>query len=80
MLEEDLVTTAPKRAVLETYTMHPTTNLLTNAPFNWVEFYKFISYSGLDEASCFKEYVLKDPNLLSLFDQYVKAGRRELDR
>jgi hypothetical protein len=34
----------------------------------------------LDEASCFKEYVLKDPNLLSLFDQYVKAGRRELDR
>ena len=76
----DFVTTAPKRAVIETYTMHPTINPITSTPFNWAEFYKFISYSGLDEASCFKEYVLKDPNLLSLFDQYVKAGRRELDR
>lgn len=76
----DFVTTAPKRAVLETYTMHPTINPLTSTPFNWQEFYKYLSYSVLNEASCFKEYVLKDPNLLSLFDQYVKAGSRELDR
>ena len=76
----DLVTTTPKRTILEGYTMHPTINPLTNAPFNWADFYKFISYSGLDEASCFKEYVLKDSNLLSLFNQYVTAGKIELDR
>ena len=76
----DLVTTTPKRTILEGYTMHPTINPLTNAPFNWADFYKFISYSGLDEASCLKEYVLKDSNLLSLFNQYVTAGKIELDR
>lgn len=60
--------------------MHPTINPITSKPFNWGDFYKFISYSGLDKASCFKEYVLKDPNLLSLFNQYVTAGKIELDR
>jgi hypothetical protein len=77
----DLVTTTPNRTILETeYTMHPTTIPLTSTPWLWNEYYKYLSYKGLDEASCFKEYVLKDPNLLSLFNQYVKAGRRELDR
>jgi hypothetical protein len=35
----DFVYTDPKRAVLETYTMHPTINSLTSTPFNWQEFW-----------------------------------------
>ena len=76
----DLVTTAPKRANIEAYTMHPTQNPMTSTAFNWQDFYKYISYSGLDETSCFKQDFLNKSEALSLLDQYIKAGKRELDR
>ena len=76
----DLVTTAPKRAVLETYTMHPTVNPLTSTPFNWQEFYKYLSYSGLDETFGFKNDFPLNSDLLRLNRNYIDAGKNELDR
>ncbi|MGZ9676958.1 hypothetical protein [Flavobacterium sp. GNP001] len=35
----DLVTTEPKRNILETYKMYPTANPLPSTPFSWIEFY-----------------------------------------
>lgn len=76
----DLVTTASKRAVLETYTMHPTANPLTSTPFNWQEFYKYLSYSGLDETFGFKNDFPLNSDLLRLNRNYIDAGKNELDR
>lgn len=76
----DTVTTAPPRAVLETYKMNPTLNPLTSTPFNWQDFYKNLSLSGLDATSCFKQDFPSGSDTLSLLDQYIKAGKRELDR
>jgi hypothetical protein len=76
----DFVTTAPKRAVLETYTMHPTINPLTSTPFNWQEFYKYLSYSGLDETFGFKRDFPLNSDLLRLNRNYIDAGKNELDR
>jgi hypothetical protein len=77
----DLVTTAPKRAVLETlYEMHPTLSPRTNAPFNWVDYYKYISIDGLDKTSCFKEHYPDPSDALRLFHDYITAGKIELDR
>lgn len=76
----DLVTTEQKRNILETYTMYPTSNPLTSTPFSWIEFYKYISLSGLDEANCFKEDFPKNSAARSLLNQYITAGKSELDR
>lgn len=76
----DLVTTQPKRVNLEEYTMHPTQNPLTSAKFNWNEYYKFISMSGLQETSCFIEDFPKGSDLFDLLTQYINAGKKELDR
>jgi hypothetical protein len=76
----DFVTTDSKRAVLETYTMHPTINPLTSTPFNWQEFYKYLSYSGLDETFGFKRDFPLNSDLLRLNRNYIDAGKNELDR
>ncbi|RTY65518.1 hypothetical protein [Flavobacterium sp. LB2P53] len=76
----DLVTTGPKRTILEAYTMHPTTNPMTSTSFNWLDFYKYISLSGLNETSCFKVDFPKDTDAQSLLNQYINAGKIELDR
>lgn len=77
----DLVTTAPKRTILETlYTMHPTLNPMTSTPFNWQDFYKNLILSGLDETSCFKQDFPNPSDALRLHQNYIDAGRNELDR
>lgn len=76
----DLVTTEPKRTILEAYTMYTKTNPLTSTPFNWLDFYKYISLSGLNETSCFKVDFPKDTDARSLLNQYINAGKIELDR
>ncbi|MBL0738950.1 hypothetical protein JI750_18795 [Flavobacterium sp. GN10] len=76
----DLVTTIPKRILLEDYTMYPTTNPLTSTKFNWSDFYKYLSLNGLNETSCFKEDFPEGSDALSLLNQYVRSGKIELDR
>ena len=60
--------------------MHPTLNPFTSTPFNWPDFYKYIGLSGLDETSCFKQDFPNNSDALSLLNQYIKGGKRELDR
>ena len=77
----DLVTTAPKRTVLEKqYTMHPTTSPLTSTPWSWNEYYKYLSLKGLEEANCFKVDFPDHSDALRLYTTYTNAGRDELDR
>jgi hypothetical protein len=76
----DLVTTIPKRTILEEYTMHPTTNPLTSIPFNWVDYYRYLSLSGLDETDCFKQDFQNPSDALRLHQNYIDAGKTELDR
>ncbi|MFV8357941.1 hypothetical protein ACNQGB_17370 [Flavobacterium sp. XS1P32] len=76
----DSVTTEPKRTILEAYTMYTKTNPLTSTPFDWLEFYKYLSLSGLNETSCFKVDFPKDTDARSLLNQYINAGKIELDR
>lgn len=77
----DLVTTATKRANLEQYTMHPNQkNPLTSTEFNWVDYYKYISLSGLDETKGFKKDFSLESDSLFLLNQYVRSGKIELDR
>ncbi|WP_310379336.1 hypothetical protein [Flavobacterium sp.] len=76
----DLVTTEPKRAVIEQYTMHPTLNPMTSTTFNWSDFYRNLSLSGLDETSCFKQDFQDPSDALRLHKNYIDAGKYELDR
>ena len=69
-----------KKTILEAYTMYPTINPLTSTPFNWLDFYKYISLSGLNETSCFKVDFPKDTDARSLLNQYINAGKIELYR
>jgi hypothetical protein len=56
----DLVTTTDGRIEVEKRTMHPTLIPLTSTPWNWSDYYKYVSLKGLEEASCFKEDFPKD--------------------
>lgn len=76
----DLVMTIPKRTILEEYTMHPTTNPLTSIPFNWADYYRYLSLSGLDETDCFKQDFQNPSDALRLHQNYIDAGKTELDR
>lgn len=76
----DLVTTSANRTILETYTMHPTTNPLTSSQFNWQDFYKYISLNGLQETSSFINDFPFPSDKYSLYKQYIDAGNIELDR
>ncbi|SFC55108.1 hypothetical protein [Flavobacterium phragmitis] len=60
--------------------MHPTQNPLTSTEFNWVDYYKYISLSGLDETKGFKKDFPLESDALSLLNQYVRSGKLELDR
>lgn len=77
----DLVTTAPKRTILETqYTLHPTQNPLTSTEFNWINYYKYISLSGLQETVSFIRDFPFPSDKYDLYKQYLTAGNNELDR
>jgi hypothetical protein len=76
----DLVTTAPKRAVIEQFRMYPTTNTRISTSWDWNEYYRYLSLNGLHETSCYIQDFPSGSDTLSLLDQYIKAGKRELDR
>jgi hypothetical protein len=76
----DAVTTAPKRANLEIYRFYASSTASQPFLFNWQEYYKHISYSGLDLTSCFKQEFPDPSQALTLHLNYIKAGEDELDR
>jgi len=79
----DKVTTQAGRTNLETlYTMRPTamTNPSISTPWNWNDYYFNLSLDGLHNTSSFIADHPANSDAFSLYDQYVKAGRIELDR
>ncbi|UQD55351.1 hypothetical protein [Flavobacterium sp. K5-23] len=76
----DLVTTAPKRANLEIYRFYASSTASKPLLFNWQEYYKYISLSGLNLTSCFKQDFPDPSEALTLHLNYIKAGKDELDR
>jgi hypothetical protein len=76
----DLVTTTPKRANLEQYTMHPTQNPLTSTEFNWNDYYRCVILNGLQETNCFIQDFPFPSDMYDLYKQYINAGNNELDR
>jgi hypothetical protein len=60
--------------------MHPTTNPLTYIPFNWADYYRYLGLSGLDETDCFKQDFQNPSDALRLHQNYINAGKTELDR
>lgn len=77
----DLVTTSPKRTILETqYTMHPTTNPISSTPWSWNDYYKYLSLSGLQETNSFIQDFPFPSDKYDLYKQYINAGKNELDR
>ena len=76
----DAVTTAPKRANLEIYRFYASSTASKPLLFNWQEYYKHISYNGLDLTSGFKQEFPDPSEALTLHLNYIKAGKDELDR
>lgn len=74
----DLVTTPEGRAYVEQLTMHPTTNPLTSTPWNWTDYYKYVSINGLEETDCFKEHYPKNTDQWDLYANYVNYGHAYL--
>ena len=52
---------------------------MTSTPWIWTEYYKYISLSGLEEVDCFK-VDFESSDKIALFNQYIRAGKIELDR
>lgn len=74
----DSVTTSVGRIEVEKRTMHPTIIPLTSTPWNWNDYYKYVSLKGLDEATCFKVDFPKETDQWNLFTNYIKYGHDDL--
>ncbi|PJJ10142.1 hypothetical protein CLU83_3535 [Flavobacterium sp. 1] len=73
----DLVTTQTGRNVVDTeITMHPTP--LTSTQWIWSEYYKYLSFKGLDGTSCFKQDLPVNSDQWKLFAKYIEYGHNEL--
>lgn len=74
----DLVTTPEGRALVEQRTMHPTLMPLTSTPWNWTDYYKYVSINGFEETDCFKEDFPVDTDQWKLYIKYVEYGHDDL--
>ncbi|MCV2484072.1 SprT-like domain-containing protein [Flavobacterium sp. SH_e] len=74
----DSVTTQTGRTKVQERTMHPTILPLTSTPWNWDEYYKYLSLSGLDEATCFKVDFAVGSDHWNLLGNYIKYGHDDL--
>ncbi|WP_035647478.1 chitin binding peritrophin-A domain-containing protein [Flavobacterium sp. ASV13] len=74
----DFVTTPENRNKVEQRTMHPTINPLTSTPWDWNEYYKYLSLKGLDEAYCFLFDYPKNSDQWNLLGNYVNYGHEDL--
>ncbi|SFD71251.1 hypothetical protein [Flavobacterium phragmitis] len=74
----DLVTTQTGRTEVQARTMHPTITPMTSTPWNWDEYYKYLSLSGLDEVNCFKIDFPVGSDQWNLLGNYVKYGHDDL--
>lgn len=74
----DLVTYPAGRIEVEGLNMSG--NSTTNIPWNWNEYYKFLSFSGLDEAYCFIQDYPNPSSQLDFLIRYVTRGHTWLDK
>ncbi|MBL0738944.1 hypothetical protein JI750_18765 [Flavobacterium sp. GN10] len=76
----DSVTTQTGRTEVQARTMHPTIIPLTSTPWDWNEYYKFLSIKGLDEANCFKVDYPSNSDKWKLFVKYIEYGHEDLNK
>lgn len=74
----DLVTFPAGRSAVEELNMSG--NSTTNIPWNWNEYYKFLSFSRLNEASCFIQDYPTPSSQLDFYIRYVTRGHSWLDK
>ncbi|SFC55184.1 hypothetical protein [Flavobacterium phragmitis] len=71
----NLITTSVGRNEVQQRTMHPTITPLTSTPWDWVEYYKYLSLKGLEEAKSFKKDFPKDSDELYFLSNYIIGGK-----
>ncbi|RKR04684.1 hypothetical protein C8C83_4017 [Flavobacterium sp. 90] len=76
---KDLLTTVAGRIEVEKRTIHPTIIPLTSTPWNWNDYYKYLSLKGLDEAISYKIDFPKESDQWKLFTKYLEYGHKELE-
>jgi hypothetical protein len=74
----DLVTSNAGRAEVMQRIMFPTLIPLTRTPWNWNEYYKYLSMNGLQEAECFKVDFPKDTDQWKLLAKYIEYSHNDL--
>jgi hypothetical protein len=72
----DLVTFPAGRSAVEELNMSG--NSTTNIPWNWNEYYKFLSFSGLNEASYFIKNYPDNSNAKIFYNDYNLYGHNYL--
>lgn len=58
--------------------MYTTLTPLTSTPWNWNDYYKYISLKGLGLTSCFLLDFPKDSDQWNLLATYIKYGNDDL--
>jgi hypothetical protein len=74
----DLVTYPAGRTEVEELNMSGNSGV--NIPWNWNEYYKFISVKGLEETTCFIQDYPNPSNELDFLNRYVTRGHTWLDK
>jgi hypothetical protein len=77
---KDKLTTEDRRIQVEDLSIHPTKNPLTSASWNWNDYFKYLSLSGLNETKIFLKDFPKDSNAEFLYKQYYGHGETYLDK
>jgi hypothetical protein len=76
----DLLTTQARRSEVESLRMHPDlANLRNTIPWNWNDYFKYLSLIGLGEANSFKTDFPNPSNEFNLYVEYVIRGHQYLD-
>lgn len=76
----DLLTTQARRSEVESLRMHPDlANLRNTIPWNWNDYFKYLSLIGLGEANSFKTDYPNPSNAYNLYREYVTRGHQYLD-
>ncbi len=74
----DAVTTQAGRSKAEERIMYTTLTPLTSTPWNWNDYYKYVSLKGLEETSSFKIDFPKYSDRWNLLGNYINYGHDDL--
>lgn len=77
---KDKLTTPERRTNVEQLSIHPTRIPLTSTTWNWADYFKYLSLSGLGKTKSFQTDFPKDSNAEYLYEQYYGQGETYLDK